>query len=239
MPVAKSYQGLEALTDPYVVNGKQYIKIQTKNGPKQVRWYTEAEYNKFYPPVKTIQQPKSPKLAMGFYNDFITIFKGNTYEIKDWLKEHDAKYNKTIGWYIPGDKLVPDIYPNDVQPITLYWDAITEDGIQPKSDSEIKAVVESLIYDRDENSQFVGEIGEKVTAYVTCERVVNMMGYYGPSTIYTFHDNDGNVYAWTTTSSKAEINEDGKYIISGRVKDHKLFRGVAETILTRCRVCEQ
>ena len=65
------------------------------------------------------------------------------------------------------------------------------------------------------------------------------MGYYGPSTMYTFHDNDGNVYVWTTTSDKQEIEVDGLYIISGRVKDHKTFRGVAETILTRCKVVNQ
>ena len=238
MMVAKSYQGCEALTDPYTINGKQYIKVQTKSGPKQVRWYTDSEYAKFYPEVKVIQPPKSPKLVMGFYNDFITIFKGNTYEVKDWLKEHEAKYNKTMGWYIPGDKLVPDVFPTGIEPITLRWEQIS-DGEQPKSDSEIKAVIDSLIYDKDENSQYVGDIGEKITRYVTCERVINLMGYYGPSTMFTFYDDEGNVFVWTTTSEKQEIEENGAYIISGRVKDHRMYKNCCQTVLTRCRVCAQ
>lgn len=236
--VAKSYENCEALTEPYTMNGKQYIKVQTKSGPKQVRWYTEAEYNKFYPPVKVIQPPKSPKLVMGFYNDFVTIFKGNTYDVKDWLKEHDAKYNKAMGWYIPGDKLVPEVFPGDIEPIRLTWEQISN-GDEPKSESEIKEVVDSIVYAGVSNSQFVGAVGDKVAAYVTCEKVVNLMGYYGPSTMYTFHDDKENVYVWTTTSEKQEIEVDGKYIISGRVKDHKTFRGVAETILTRCKVVNQ
>lgn len=237
MPVAKSYQGLEALTDPYIVNGKQYIKVQTKTGPKQVRFYSESEYNRFYPPVKVIQPAKSPKLSMGFYNDFITIFKGNTYEAKDWLKEHEAKYNKIMGWYIPGDKLVPDVFPTGIEPITLHWEQIS-DGEQPKNDSEIKAVVESLIYDEDENAQYVGEIGDKIEVCATCEKVVNMMGYYGPSTMYLFHDDDGNVFVWTTTSTKNDIVVDGVYNLTGRIKDQKVFRGRKQNVLSRCRVEE-
>lgn len=237
--VAKSYEGLEAVTDPYTLNGKQYIKVQMKNGSiKQVRWYTEAEYNKYYSPVKVIQPAKSPKLVMGFYNDFVTIFKGNTYEAKEWLKEHEAKYNKTMGWYIPGDKLVPDVFPTGIEPITLRWEQIS-DGEQPKSDSEIKAVVESLIYDKDENSHYVGEIGDKVTRYVTCQKVINLMGYYGPSTMFTFYDDEGNMFVWTTTSEKQDIEENGLYIISGRVKDHRMYRNCAQTVLTRCKVVSQ
>lgn len=236
--VAKSYEGLEALTEPYTVNGKQYIKVQTKNGPKQVRWYTESEYNKFYSPVKVIQPAKSPKLVMGFYNDFITIFKGNTYECKDWLKEHEAKYNKTMGWYIPGDKLVPDVFPTGIEPITLHWEQISE-GEQPKSESEIKSVVESLIYDHNESSTYVGEIGERIARHVVCNKVINLMGYYGPSTMYSFTDNDGNIFIWTTTSDKQHIEENTHYVIAGTVKDHRMYRNACQTVLSRCKVAEE
>ncbi|MBQ2205120.1 MAG: hypothetical protein II411_04435 [Lachnospiraceae bacterium] len=100
-------------------------------------------------------------------------------------------------------------------------------------------MIDSLIYDKDENSQYVGDIGEKITRYVTCERVINLMGYYGPSTMFTFYDDEGNVFVWTTTSEKQEIEENGAYIISGRVKDHRMYKNCCQTVLTRCRVCAQ
>ena len=42
--VAKSYQGMELVTEPYDVNGRMYVKVKNeKTGTvRQVRWYTEA-----------------------------------------------------------------------------------------------------------------------------------------------------------------------------------------------------
>ena len=52
--VAKSYQGLEILCEPYeLAKGRLYVKVRTKSGAnKEVRWYTEAEYAKMYPEAK-------------------------------------------------------------------------------------------------------------------------------------------------------------------------------------------
>lgn len=62
MPVAKSYQSLEILCEPYVLDkGRQYVKVRTKNGEnKQVRWYTDAEYAKMYPEAKAEVKPAVP-----------------------------------------------------------------------------------------------------------------------------------------------------------------------------------
>ena len=53
--VAKSYQGLPIAEAPYEKNKKLYCKVQMKNGSlKEVRVYTQKEYEKMYPapPVK-------------------------------------------------------------------------------------------------------------------------------------------------------------------------------------------
>ena len=43
--VAKSYQGLEQICEPYTVNGRMYVKVRTKSGTeKQVRAYSEKEF---------------------------------------------------------------------------------------------------------------------------------------------------------------------------------------------------
>ena len=48
--VAKSYQGLPIVEEPYVKSGKTYCKVKTKSGSvKEVRTYTQKEYDKMYP----------------------------------------------------------------------------------------------------------------------------------------------------------------------------------------------
>jgi hypothetical protein len=54
--VAKSYQGLKELSEPFEKNGKMYITIETKSGlSKMVRWYSEREYAKMYPDEKEFE----------------------------------------------------------------------------------------------------------------------------------------------------------------------------------------
>lgn len=48
--VAKSYQGLPVVEEPYVKSGKTYCKVKMKSGSvKEVRTYTQKEYDKMYP----------------------------------------------------------------------------------------------------------------------------------------------------------------------------------------------
>ena len=51
--VAKSFQSLRQIGEPYTKNGRQYVKVEKKSGgEREVRWYTEAEYAKMYPDEK-------------------------------------------------------------------------------------------------------------------------------------------------------------------------------------------
>ena len=85
MPVAKSFQSFEMLTEPYTVSGKQYIKVRNpKTGTeRQVRWYSDSEFAKLYPEAKVAVQVhdafyKPQKEVLGFTKGYITIFKGDT-----------------------------------------------------------------------------------------------------------------------------------------------------------------
>ena len=47
--VAKSYQNLQRICEPYESKGRMYVKVLTAAGrEKEVRWYTEREYMKIY-----------------------------------------------------------------------------------------------------------------------------------------------------------------------------------------------
>lgn len=84
-------------------------------------------------------------------------------------------------------------------------------------------------------SQYVGEVGDKLEIACTSFSCISSWeGYYGPTFLYKFTDNDDNVYVWY--ASKSVNDEDRVTAIKGTVKDHSEFNGVKQTVLTRCKV---
>ena len=228
--VAKSYQKFEVITEPYEVRGKMYVKVAAAGSEKQVRWYSEYEYRKMYPGEVKKEKPKTQREALGFDKEgFITIFKGDTYPLKDWFKEHGAKYTKFWGWSFAG--LAPEV-PAGVDPIRLEWQVVGNEDGSLKVDSEVKAAIEELIYD-ESPSEYVGEIGDKIEVDLYVKQAFQFNGYYGTSTMHIMEDEDGNVFVWTTASKT--LSTETWYHVKGTIKDHKTYRHTKQTILTRCR----
>lgn len=117
--LAKSYQDLPRLSDVYEKNNKQYIKVQLKSGKeKEVRVYSEKEYNKLYPETNVIKHTKSQKETLGFIDDFIWLVKGDEEE----LKTSPCRYAVPWGWYLPSNEDVPDGF----EVSKLYWNEAKE-----------------------------------------------------------------------------------------------------------------
>ena len=237
--VAKSYQSLEVVGDVYTVKGRQYVQVRTKTGTlKQVRWYTEKEYAKMYPDdVKSISKEGDPyfktqKELLGFKNGYITILKGNAAEESEYFKLSPARYTRLWGWYFISTEPLPDDLPDDVEPIRLPWEMVGTDEEVLKPDAEVIAAVDSLLYD-DDVSEYQGEVGDKVDVIVTVENAIPLDGYYGPTTMHIFRDYDGNCYVWTTAARSWEVGTE--HHIAGTIKALKTYRGVKQTVLTRCR----
>lgn len=241
MPVAKSFQSLNIITDPYQVDGKSYVKVQNARGYiRQVRWYTDAEYAKMYAETgssgKKIET-KSKKDALGFIDNYITIFKGNTYPLIDWFKSEAARYNALWGWYFPSDKPVPAIIPAGIEACRLYWEDISNprgDDLGPKD--YIQEAIEKLIYEEGK-SEYVAEIGDTITVdemYV--ESKISFAGSYGPTNLYRMVDANGNVYTWFTSTSP--LSEGSTYKLKGQVKKHDTYKREKQTVLTRCKALE-
>lgn len=98
-------------------------------------------------------------------------------------------------------------------------------------------------------SEYVGSVGSKISVQVTLtnefEYVDYKFSFYG-TTHYTYimEDDQGNVYVWKTTTTLVFgyddhhldcIRKGDKMTISGTVKEHSEFKGVKQTILTRCK----
>lgn len=233
--VAKSYQGLEIVGDVFTSSGRKYVRVRTKNGMlKQVRWYSEAEYAKMYPDDvrENTNELKTQKEVLGFDKGYITIFKGNTYEDKDYFKTNEARYTRVWGWYFVSTMELPDDLPDDVEPVRLPWELVGNEDGSLKPENVITAAVESLVYETDE-SEWQGEVGDKLELYVTVEKAIQLDGYYGPSTMHVMRDDCGNCYVWTTSSKSWE--QDSEHHIIGTIKELKQYKGTKQTVLTRCR----
>lgn len=237
--VAPSFQKMEIIGEPFEANGKMYVQIRNpKTGNKrQVRWYSANEYHRLYPEsaVKADHSNdpywKSQKIILGFEKGYITIFKGDLAKEEEWFRASICRYTSWWSWYVPSTEEVPADLPADIEPVKLYWEDVCKDEESLMDNEEkIKAHVYSLIYE-ESNSDFVSEIGQRIDLTLTVSRVIELDGNY-PSTMHFFTDEYKNIFIWTTASKHLAVNK--TYKMRGTIKDHRIYKGERQTILTRC-----
>ena len=173
------------------------------------------------------------------------VYGGNTFDIKDELKEAGAHYIKDLGWYF--GTATKDNY-NLPEGFNLYqcsFDATLDYGyygatLKPEKREEFKALhkpvkVVKELTEEEKNSQFVGKVGDRlrqVPAIFKGMRYVESQ--WGGSYIYTFVA-EGNILIWFTQSETGmNIEPESEILLSGTVKDHKEYNGINQTYLSRC-----
>ena len=83
------------------------------------------------------------------------------------------------------------------------------------------------------NSQYIGNVGDRVTIAVKDTKLVTSWEtVYGFTYLYKFTTADNNVIVWYASKT---IGNNPKQI-TGTIKDHKDYDGEKQTILTRCKV---
>lgn len=238
MPVAKSYQSMPTIGEPYPVNNKMYIKIEYKGTSKQVRWYTDAEYYKMYPEEKKEETKEfaahTQKQALGFHKGYITIFSGDTYPYLSWFQEKkECRYCRWWGWYVASNEEVPSDLPKDITALHLNWEQVGNQDGSLRSEDYVKSVVESMIYPSGD-SEWQGNLGDRLELEVT------ITGNYeieeSGANLHVMEDREGNVYVWTTQAKNWPVGAKKK--LRGTVKAFNTYKNVKQTILTRCiEVC--
>lgn len=163
---------------------------------------------------------------------------GDAYAIKDDLKASGARYSYTVGWHFDRADNGYNCFEISVADIAEKNDL---ECWQLKCEWEI---IEFIKARQAENapktaSEYVGNIGETITATVTLTGVHKYQThftYYGETNyIYTFADDKGNTLVWKTASFQ-EIEEGKTYEIKGKVKEHSEYKGDKQTVLTRCKI---
>jgi len=232
--VAKSYQNLETIGEPFTESGRMYINVKKTDGSiKKVRWYSDTEYKRMYKEDAIDYSKRNMRHIMGFGDDgYITIFKGNAHEDNEYFLLCQARYTTRWGWYFPSSIPLPDDLPDDVEPVRLPWSAVGEEDGSLKSAAAVKEAVENLIYDNDP-SEFQGNIGDSLNITVTIEQNISLDGYYGPSSMHVMRDADRNCYVWTTSAKNWAVGT--THHITGKVKEHKAYHNINETVLNYCK----
>lgn len=83
-------------------------------------------------------------------------------------------------------------------------------------------------------SHHIGTVGERVTLRVHDGKVLTSWEtVYGTTYLYQWYNEDGSVVIWKTSKG---LREDAVTEITGTVKEHGEYKGVAQTELTRCKV---
>ena len=216
----------------------QYIKNQERAKEKRIQKEEERKQDLIN---KSEENKKELLLSFGYdpKNPYVYLVVGeNTYSIKDELKAAGARFDSALGWYISHEIEVPAGYTLVKLPFdeVFDWNPLVK-KISLKEGAA--AVAETAIAETlpKSSSEYVGTIKEKIqNIEVTLISTRTIDGYYGTSCIYTFKEGE-NVIIWITSSTKYnDIKAGEHFTLSGTVKDHKLYKGIKQTIMTRCTI---
>lgn len=199
--------------------------------------------------VKRVQEFREHKLELvqdkGFNAEGkIYLATGNTYEIKEELKEAGAHWKTALNGWIFLEK--PDNYSTVELTADECLNYIESEGwISWKTWTELEALIYSKLPKEDNPvSEYVGEVGDKINDTVTLERIFSYerRSYSGYGTervrVYKFRDDNGNILVWNTTSWQ-DVAEDIRVKLTGSVKEHSEYKGEKQTVLTRCKIIEE
>ena len=156
-------------------------------------------------------------------NNETWVVLGNTYEIKDKLKEAGAVFNKLLNWHF------------DHEPKGLNYPYIKVNMLDDDWSEVINKANEALLPKC--KSEFVGEVGDTVEVYCVFVKKATYSTKFGTMFVYTFEDEDENLFVWkTTTYFLDSANLEDTVILKGTVKEHAKYKNQKQTILTRCKV---
>lgn len=85
-------------------------------------------------------------------------------------------------------------------------------------------------------SSYLGNIKDKLTLTCTLVKHAGFETMYGYTNLYIFEDDNGNVLSWFNTGKTIDADLNTQVRLTGTVKQHNLYNGVKQTVLTRCKV---
>lgn len=220
---------------------------------KEVRLYTEAEAEKMEAAnqrarekkeeerrekmVREYAQKKSEWLKYhGFTEDgFTYIITGDSYSIKDELKENGWRFDTVLLWHKADpagyEERTIKVDVNEVFSFSAWGEGTYKTNAYQIVRDLLKPTKEPCY------SQYVGTIGERCFFDVTLKSKISFEGRYGLTTAVTFETKEGNLLTWfTSTTVNAEVGD--ALFITGTIKSHDLYKDNQVTYITRVKIKE-
>lgn len=99
---------------------------------------------------------------------------------------------------------------------------------------------------------YFGNVGDKFELTLTFDKMFGFETMYGYQYIILFHDDENHVFKWCSSNGNYKVIYDKtadfggveyceyevghKYLIKGTIKAHDEYKGVKQTVITRCKV---
>lgn len=183
------------------------------------------------------------KLGFDAENPMVYLISGNTFEIKDWIKERGGRYNPSLNWHFTNDaNELPEGYSYIAVPFDSLYDWFPRvKRVELKDNAKEVAEAARIAAMPESKSEWVGEVKERLRdlkVTLTGARACNSV--YGTSIMFTF-DYEGCTLVWFTSCPPDE--EDAvvgkEYFLTGTVKKFSEYKGIKQTILSRCILSEK
>jgi hypothetical protein len=175
----------------------------------------------------------------GFSADGITyLIGGDTFKIKEYLKENNAKFNRQLKWHSPAIIELSEEYPiKSFSFDELYvWNDELGKAI-PTTDLDKKVYAFEAEIAGKSLSQFYGEVGERIrnmkAIYLSS---ASFNSDYGIKFAHRFKINE-NLFCWFT-AKELDLEDNTPVILSGTVKSHEIYKFENITYLNRCIIKE-
>lgn len=162
-------------------------------------------------------------------NAFVVV--GDTYSIREKLREEGAHYLKPLGWYF-------DHAPENYTYVEIPCDAIFDECLGCLYHPDliafyVREMAENML-NANATGETFGKIGERYDLDLTLTHTCGYDTAFGWKNVYSFVDANGVVFVWKTSVSLDD--ERKNYHMKATVKEHKAYRGTMQTVLTRCKV---
>ena len=186
--------------------------------------------------AETYKKEVAKKLGFNEDGKMFIICGGDTYEIKDQLKELGARFSPSFKWYVSNKIELPEGYNlcefsfddlYDYEPLTKW--ANLKDHVNEIIDNKLAQYATI-----PETEYYPAEIKDKISVKATLSNVRGFSGAYGYTYIYTFTF-DKYVFVWMTAKD-LEIEKGTVVELSGTIKGFETYQNIAQTQVTRCKV---